>query len=368
VRLSDVRTTCAALLCLLTLADSAAAQIAHPSRVSLDSAVAIDATADNEGLAAANIVADTLASVELGSNVQFIARPSLTRLANTRANTHEWNAQIWVAALRYERPGTVSVRIDGGFIPSPIGLANLLLRPHLNPTIAQPSSLFTPLPPVVLRGPRANLLGAVYPFGVSTTVSTSWWDARAAVIDSSPLRTRRVLADDSPPNPPRFANVVIGGGVTPFVGLRVGASVAHGGWLEAGESPAVTADRQATVVTVESEFSYRYTRLLGEWVRDRLETDTGTRVASGFFVQLQQTLAPRWFVAGRVERMTAPSPAFGVPGTFADQRFTGVEETVGYRLTPDFTLRGSHRFREVFGSQTFTHTAAVSLVWWKRVM
>jgi len=359
----DVLRIAAATMIACALAVPATAQMATPSRVAIDAAVSVDETA-SDGNAATGVVADALASFDLGRNVQFITRPYLQRIANTK----EWNAQVWVAAFRYERPGNIGLRVEGGFIPSPLGMANLLLRPQSNPTIAQPSSLFTPLPSIVPRGPRATLLGALYPLGVSATVSTLRWDARAAVIDSSPLRTRRVFADYEPPNPPRFPNIVVGAGVTPFVGFRVGASLAQGGWLKAGESPAVTSDRSATVVTVESEFSYRYTKLLGEWTRDRLDTDAGTRVATGFFIQGQQTLAPRWFAAARLERMSSPALVLPPPGTLIDSQLTGVEETLGYRLTADLTVRVSHRARELFGARSYAQSAAVSIVWWKRLM
>ena len=348
-----------ACVVVLALAAPVGAQLAEPRRVSLDSVVALDETVDTDGNHVTGVIADTLASVDLGGNVQFIARPFARRLASG-----DWDAEVWIAALRYERPGPIGVRVDGGLIPSPLGMANLLLRPHMNPTIAQPSSLFTPLPPPLLRGPRTNLLGALYPLGVSATASTLRWDLRAAVIDSSPLRARDLFGEG---NAPRFFNQVIGGGVTPFVGFRVGASLARGGWLNAGESPVVTADRNATIVTVESEFSYRYTKLLGEWTRDRMDTDSGTRIARGFFVQGQQTLSPRWFVAGRVERMASPAPAVG-PGESVAQTLTGIEETLGYRLTADLTLRASHRARRLFGARSYGQTAAVSVVWWKRIM
>ena len=38
-----------------------------------------------------------------------------------------------------------------------------------------------------------------------------------AIIDTSPLRARRIFAQS---NPPRFANVVVGGGITPIVELH----------------------------------------------------------------------------------------------------------------------------------------------------
>jgi hypothetical protein len=165
--------------------------------------------------------------------------------------------------------------------------------------------------------------------------------------------------------------VVVGGGITPFVGIRLGTSVTHGGWQRAGENPLVTEDRSATIVTIESEISFRYTRLAGEWVRDAIETSTGNHVASGWFVQGEQTLSPRWFVAGRFEQMASPAViSLRDPASLSviDQRLDGVEETVGYRLTPEITLRAGHRARRGFGRSGFDHTASVAVVWWQRWM
>jgi hypothetical protein len=43
--------------------------------------------------------------------------------------------------------------------------------------------------------------------------------------------------------------------------------------------------------------------------------------------------------------------------------FLGVEETVGYRLTPDVTFRVSHRARRAFGQTPFQNQLAASIVW-----
>jgi hypothetical protein len=137
----------------------------------------------------------------------------------------------------------------------------------------------------------------------------------------------------------------------------------HGGWMRAGESPTTTVERDATVVTLESELSFSYTKLAGEWVRDAIDTSTGTHVATGWFVQGQQTLAPRWFVAGRVERIASP---LVLPTAVQIQRLTSVEEVLGFRLTPEITVRAGHRARRGFERPGFDHQGAVSLVWWKR--
>ena len=350
--------TLALALALLFAAGRASAQETRPSILALDTEAAVDVAVDENGNDATNLFLDAVASARLGRNVEAIVRPFAQRLAATG----EWNRQIWVAAVRYERQGPIGVRIDGGLIPSPVGYANMLLRPHLNPTIAQPSSLFTPLPAVEARGPRATLLGAIYPYGVNATVSSQWWDARVAIIDTSPLRTRRIFAEA---NPPRFTNVVFGGGITPVVGLRIGTSITYGGWLKAGEAPTITHSEDATVVTIESEYSVKYTKLAGEWTRDAIGTSHGDTSASGWFVQGQQTLTPRWFVAARIEHMSAPALVTGTD-SFTRMHFNGTEETIGFRLTPQITIRVGHRAREAFNSSAYLHSGTMSLVWWKR--
>lgn len=347
----------AALTLTLTGAIPASAQDSRPSPIAIDSNAAVDQAFNDDGTRArAGFIFDAFISAELGKGFEVVTRPFVQRLGSG-----EWNRQIWLAEVRYERHGRVGVRAEAGLIPSPIGLANLTLRPSLNATIAQPSSLFTALPAVEAGAPRINLLGPVYPYGASVTVSGTRWDGRAAVIDTSPLRTRRVFAAT---NPPRLGTVVVGGGVTPVVGLRVGASMARGAWWRAEEA-GVADDRDSTVVALEAEYAVRYTKVSAEWVRDSLQTRAGHEVASGWFVQGQQTLTPRWFAAARVERIGAPA-AGPSPGVTQTSRLMGTEETVGYRLTPEITLRASHRARRVFAQADYLHQVTVSLVWWRR--
>jgi hypothetical protein len=347
----------AVLLWTLLAPHDAAGQTARPSILAIDTTATVDGAVDLNGNDGYGTAVDAFVSVGVG-RFEAIAWPVIQRL-----QSGQWIRDIWIAAVRYERPGPVGVRVDAGLIPSPIGLANLTVRrPHLNPTIAAPSSLFTPLPALepTVRNPRANLLGGFYPLGAQITVSGAHWDVRAGVIDTSPLRRRRIL---SRTNPPRFANVLVGGGVTPFVGFRIGASLTHGGWQRPDESPVVTETHDATIVTVESEFSYAYTKVAGEWVRDAIGASVGTQIASGWFVQGQQTLTPRWFVSGRVERMDSP---LVLPLGIIDQHLAGVEEVVGFRVTPELTLRVGHRARRLFGRTGYDHQAEASIVWWRR--
>jgi hypothetical protein len=349
---------------VLLMAAPAAAQEAKLSAVSIDSSADVDVTVDANGNQVTGIFLDTLVTADFGKHLEAIVRPQVQRLANSG----EWNRQLWVAELRYERPGPVAFRVEGGYIPSPVGLANLTLRPHMNPTIGVPAELFTSIPSPELRGPRINLLSGIYPLGAQATVSARHWDTRVALMDTSPLRLRRVFATPNVPlfagNPPRFTNVVIGGGVTPFVGFRLGASLTHGGWLRAGESPAVTENRDANLVSVEGELSFRHTALAGEWVHDALDTTFGTRTAAGWYLQGAQAVSPRWFVAGRFDDIRTTLPVAAA----LEQNFRNTEQTLGFRVTPEITLRVSHRMREPFGGTTWAHTGAFSIVWYRRWM
>jgi hypothetical protein len=345
-----------AVLACCAAAATAAAQQATPARFAIDTVAAIDETVGEDGVATTGVVLDAVVTIGLGGGFEAITRPLVQRLPSG-----EWNKQIWVAALRWERQGAVALRMDAGLIPSPVGAANLMLRPHLNPTIALPSSLFVRVP-VDVPNPRPTLLGAIYPIGVSVTAAGRRWDTRAAVIDTSPLRPRRIFDGDGL-NPPRFTNVVAGAGVTPFVGLRIGGSVTHGGWLQAGENPAVPEDRSATVLTVESEFSAAHTRVAAEWAGDFVDAVSGDTRISGWFVQAQQALGPRWFAAGRVERIHAPATS---QPALPPSDLGGFEEIVGYRVTPEIAVRGGHRARRLFGRPDYLHQAEVSVVWWRR--
>jgi len=60
-------------------------------------------------------------------------------------------------------------------------------------------------------------------------------------------------------------------------------------------------------------------------------------------------------------------PGSEMPEVFR-QRLDGVEETLGYRVTPEVTLRVSHRARRGFGRPDYDQTVGVSAVWWRRWM
>lgn len=123
--------------------------------------------------------------------------------------------------------------------------------------------------------------------------------------------------------------------------------------------------RELTMVGVEGEYAFAYTKVSGEVVRDWLETRVGAETAYVWFVQGMQTLTPRWFVVARQEGTSAPPLRTGtVTGSRTTFRLS--EATVGFRISPDFTLRSSVISRKPYTRTDSDQQVAASLVWTRR--
>ena len=317
---------------------------------------------------------DATATIRLGRGFDAIVRPYVHRLPGGT-----WSAQMYQLQLRYQSPTAIPIRIDAGIIPSPLGLATLELRQDRNPTIEPPFYYVARLPSFDGNADGVRLLTGGYPIGVMVSASGGGWDARAGVTDETPARKRHVFESDGRPT---ALQVIAGGGFSPRPGLRIGAGLGKGpyrrtsglgsashddytdGTADADEQPlASTENRHATVLNVEAEFAFGYTRVSAEWIRDQFETDSAPAVARGFYVQAVHTITPRVFAATRVVRVSTP--------VFRDvtrtRRTSGsYEATVGYRLSPELTLRGGYQTSRWFTASAWNHAAAASVVWARR--
>ena len=113
-------------------------------------------------------------------------------------------------------------------------------------------------------------------------------------------------------------------------------------------------DADATVFTVEGEFAVRYTRITGEWVRDRFESTTTPAITRGFYLQGVQTLTPRLFAVSRVTHASTPV----LIGTERVQRTRSqFELSGGYRLTQDWILKGGYEASRRYGATDWDHAA-----------
>ena len=247
-------------------------------------------------------------------------------------------------------------------MPSPIGIGMLENRPDLNPLISQHSAYYLPLPRLDPEIPRTFLIAAAYPLAAQATVSSHAWDARIAVTDSSPVRGRPFFGDDKPP---RMINTVLGVGIKPAFGVRLGAGFAHGGYVSAPELPPGSGDRDATMLQVEGEWAFGYTRIVGEYVRSAMETARADAIARGGWAEVTQTLSPRWFAAvrGDHQRFAAEQPS----GAVRTEHYDRFEAILGFRVTPDLTLRGGYLGRKGYVVSHWDDQAVVSVVWARRV-
>jgi hypothetical protein len=304
---------------------------------------------------------DLATTVPVTSQLDVVVRPYARRLPGG-----DWDALLYQAQIRYQP--AAGIRIDAGIITSPLGLGTLELRPDLNPTVGYPFYYFARLPVFDEFSNRVQVLSGGYPFGAVVSFSGTRWDARAGVTDGTPARYRNVLASSGPDPMTQF---IAGGGITPWVGFRVGAGMANGKYRSAsdadyyGQPPSGSrlTDASALVFNVEAEWSHRYTRLSGEWVRDRFETNGTPAISRGFYLQAVQTLTPRTFAAARVTRASSPVTTATGPTRWVR---TVAELTAGYRVTPALTLRVGYEGNRPFGVDGWNHAAVGSVVWSKR--
>jgi len=338
------KVTAAVLFASLLSAGPATAQT---GRVALDTVVSFDGVAGSTVRRDPGVWFDIFSAVRVGEGLDLIARPVVSR----RTFNGTWQKQIYQLGVRYERPlfasrsgrEAVGLRIEAGQMQAPVGLAMLENRQDLNPVISQHSAYYLPLPRVDPEIPQVFLIAGAYPLGAQLTVAKRAWDARVAIIDSSPVRGRPFFGSRKPP---RMANWVAGVGVTPKIGIRLGAAVAYGPYARRSEVVDQTrGDRTATVAQVEGEWSFGYTRIAGEVLRSSLETARATPAeARGGWLEVTQTLHPRVFVAGRgdLQRYRYSS----IDDRRSSQTYHRYEAILGYRITPDLTARAGYLTRK----------------------
>jgi hypothetical protein len=279
-------------LLLSCLASPVTAQPPSIDRVSFDSVVAIDKFVGQGAMDLPSVVIDATVVARIADGWIAYVRPWIRHDPRTEV----WNNEIYQAALQYERPGPIAVRVDAGYIVSPIGLGLMDSRPGVNPTIMTHLAYVSAMPVFDPGSVRVVPIAGTYPLGAQLTMSTSRWDARMAVVNSAPNRQYVIHNDDNPRSTPV---VVAGAGITPAAGLRVGMAFASGDYVTGNELTVPQAEgRGLRMVALEGEYSFGYTKFSGEVVRDRLETAIGAEKAYTWFLQGMQTLTPRWFRRG----------------------------------------------------------------------
>jgi hypothetical protein len=164
-----------------------------------------------------------------------------------------------------------------------------------------------------------------------------------------------------------MANLIAGGGVTPRAGLRVGVGFARGPYMTQDEvANPLQGDREATVGQIESEWSFGYTRVAGEWLWTRREMAACGAEVNGGWVELIQTLSPRVFAAARYDDQHTAWTASS--GSRQRKDYRRVEATLGWRLAPAVTVRGSYLTRKGYVVSFWDDQVLVSVVVTRKFM
>ena len=301
---------------------------------------------------------DFTATARVTDTLDVVVRPWVRRLPGG-----DWSKEMYQLQIRYQPSTRIPVRVDAGIIASPLGAITLEMRPDRNPLIGTPSYYFTPLPSFDGKYDRVQIMSGGYPLGAMASMSGRRWDARAGVTDGTPTRNRKMMSGTRPPARAQF---VAGGGITPFEGLRIGTGFAHGVYREPALATATAPARpamDATIFTIEGEYSIRYTRVTGEWVRDNFETASTPAVSRGLLLEAVQTLTPRIYAAARTTKTSTPVFAAGT----RTRRTSGtMEATIGYRVSPEITLKAGYQGARTYTASDWNHAAAISFVVFKR--
>ncbi len=328
-------------------------------RLSMDGAVSATQTFGRGAGDRPDIIIDFTATTRIGRGWVAYVRPWF-RQASTAP--HDVARTIYQAAVQHERAGRVSTRLDLGYILTPIGIGMMDMRPDTNPVTQTHLSYVIPMPAAESGAPGTMPVASSYPLGAVLTASAKRWDARGGLTAAPP--NRMYLLGAATPNPRLRPFAVVGGGLTPRTGLRIGAAYGMGEYATAAElTDPASGGRDLHIAAVEGEFAFAYTKITAEMTRSLMELRQGGQArATQWFVQGVQTLAPRWFLGLRREAANAPPSAiFGARPTLRV-----AEASLGYRLSNELIVKNAFIARKTYYSLRTDRQYAVSLVWAKR--
>jgi hypothetical protein len=345
------RVALAVWIALLVGAAHAEAQTtgAGTRSVAFDTVVGVQDFFDDAGAWKTQFIADPFTTVEVAPRLQVSFRPLFWRVM-----MGEWEAYVVHASVRYEFEKGSKWRVEAGKFTSPVGLGMTENRASVNDSIIWWHRGYYSFLPTMGGGAAPHaLISSIYPVGIQANTSGKYWDARVAFIDRAP--TDFFHMEDAPFRP----NGVVGGGITPRQGLRIGGAAA---WGRSGD--AAVSDPY-TLVNVEGEYAFGYTKISGEWTRDRFETPSGDREARGATLQVKQTLTPRLYLHGRATAITSPVTV-AATGEVPDRTSWYTDTTVGFLVTEETTVRLAHSAIRRWNAPAVDHQIGVAMVWAKR--
>jgi hypothetical protein len=283
----------------------------------------------NEGRPAALGRLNLWGVAELGTRVVVYAAGTAEGGSARHEPGTEWYTDM--AGVRYT--WSDALMFDAGKMPHPVGAFASRRYSTRNPLIGVPDGY-----PVQ------------YPIGLQLSGARGRVDYRAAVV-SLPIYREGYVPD--PSVAPRPA---VGGGFTPTTGVRVGVSATWGPYLNRELAPEMLAGRPWRAYTqqvgaVDAQLSRGYLELRGELAAARYEVPgrTAGRATTvrglTYYVEGKYTFAPRFFMAGRVERndYAYVQPVADSVWIANPTNMYNAELGAGFRLGPRTLLKSSVR-------------------------
>jgi hypothetical protein len=243
-------------------------------------------------------------------------------------------------ARRFDGPGTTVILeqggirfarhralvLDAGRMIHPIGASGSRLLATRNPLIGIPDAY---LP--------------VYPLGVMASGEKGKLDYRAALVSLPPTHRDYVPDPDPAPHP------VVGIGVTPIVGFRVGVTGTAGPYLNKDLSASELDGREWSsyrqrVMAADVQYGFGHFDLRGEFALSEFEVPRSGRIdGPAGYVEARATLTPRVFVAGRGEFNRYPfiRPISATTWISRRTELRAFEGGVGFRFDERTLLKAS---------------------------
>jgi hypothetical protein len=335
---------------------------AQTGRIALDAVASADADAGSTVRREPGVWFDVFGAFRIRDGLDLVARPVLLR----RTFDGRWQKQMYQLGVRYERPidSTAGSRAIGPHRRRADDVADRAWDAR-KPAGSQSCRLATlRVLPAAASGRSGDTTDDVSDRrhvsvrrtghagdptmgrtrGTHRRLARSWpeflWLQQAAADGELGRRSRHHAAHRSPPGHSLRLRTV-------REGIRVGQHTPRRSHSRDG------ADRG-------------HTRIAGEVVASTLETARATdATARGGWIEATQTLHPRVFLAGRgdVQRF-AYSLANGQP---ASQTYQRHEAIVGFRVTPDLTLRAGYMTRKGYVVFHWDDQFLASVTWQRKI-
>lgn len=224
---------------------------------------------------------------------------------------------------------TPSFGLEAGRLLMPVGAFGQRHFSDANPLVGDP-----------------DLYPPVYPWGAVVGGVVGWFDYRVGAV-SLPIVNPRYA-----PRPGHRLRPAVSAGLTLSPALRVGVGATYGPYLGRGVEFALPAgsrwqDFPQAVIAGDLRWSFAYfdTRAEAVWSSYEVPTHGDKKTGFGAYIETKVTLAPRWFIAARIESndyaFIMPINQFFWAGARTLQR--NAEIGIGYRPMAGGLVKLSYR-------------------------